>query len=814
MKRLRLQLTSWNGVALGLVALRLAALSAGTGTLAAALHDMVGPLAALIVAASVLVRRPPRPQPWLLLSAGLLSLGLGDIAFESGWGSVTGDSFYVAGLLLLGLSLGQLVATGPGSRAARMLFVDATAVFASAMTVLWFFVFDAKFDALSGSAVARFEVIAFPILDLFLIALAARLALAGAVRAMSYRLLLAGVALGGTCDLFARGLGTNYHGTAWFSGNYYAAYALLAAAALHPSMRELSKVRLPEHDTFTRLRALFLGCSSAAVPIVLIGRHSQLNELHDFAGLALAATFIPLLVGYRLLDLARIARATAAALEGSEELYRRVVEDSRSLICLLDTEGRIVSMSPAAETLTGYTKEEAEGREVWSLLRPEDAVLLPGAFEAAVESGLVGRATVHAKTKTGEDLYLDGSAALVHGYGDRGGDLILAIAHDVTQAARDEAEREALEERLQEAEKMEAIGKLAGGIAHDFNNLLLAIRGYGELAVRGLQTHDLGAAERDIEEVLVAADRATDLTRQLLAFGRRQVLMPELLDLDDLICATAGQLEPLLDPRIELRALPAAAGPVVVHADRGQLTQVITNLALNARDAMPGGGALTIAAAATDGEALLTVADTGIGMSDETAEKIFEPFYTTKHHSGAGMGLATAQGIVHQSGGSIGVKTEPGEGTLFTISLPLVREEPAFDAVAAATVHGAAPSAGTILLVEDTLVVRTVVRAFLEADGYRIFEAERGEDAIALARAHDGSIDIVLTDIVLPGMNGKQMAEELSAERPNVKVLYMSGYTNDPELQAGRLPPRTAFIQKPFTGDELRAALRDLAADC
>ena len=813
MERFRLRSAPSNGVLLGLIALSLAAISADRGTMAAAFHDSIGPLAALTVAASVLVRRPRRRQPWLLLSAGLLSLGLGDVAFESGWGTVAGDTLYIAGLALLTLSLAILVAAGPGHRAARMLFVDAAAVFVAAITVLWFFVFDGKFDSVSASASAGFDFMAFPVLDLFLLALAARLALTGAMRIVSYRLLAAGIAFGSAGDLLWRDLGASGYSTVWVSSSHYASYLLLAAAALHPSMRELLEVRVPEEETLTRLRALFLGCSSAVVPIILATRHGQLrSDVKDATVLALAATLIPLLVGYRLVDLARIARATAAALRGSEELYRSVVEDSPSLICLLDTEARVVFMSPAAEAITGYTIEEAEGQSVWSLLRPDDPPPSIEGFSAIVRDGSAQRSTIHARTKTGDDLYLDGSVALVHGYGDRSGDLLLAIAHDATREVRDAAARAELEERLQQAEKMEAIGQLAGGIAHDFNNLLLAIRGFCELAVRELQTGDAGAAERDIQEVLLAADRAADLTRQLLAFSRRQVLTPELLDLNDLLGETVGLLGPLLGPRIELCVCPAD-GPVRVHADRGQLTQVIKNLAVNARDAMPGGGALTIAASAEGTEALLTVADTGVGMSPATAKQIFEPFFTTKAPTDTGMGLATVHGIVDQSGGRIDVDTERGLGTRFTIRLPLFQEAPGPAAATAPSAGGDAPYCGTVLLIEDTPVVRTVVRAFLESDGYRILEAERGEDALALARAHVGAIDLVLTDIVLPGMDGKQAAEELRAERPGVKVLYMSGYTNDPDLRAGRLPPRTAFLAKPFSGDELRDALRSLDLD-
>jgi len=515
----------------------------------------------------------------------------------------------------------------------------------------------------------------------------------------------------------------------------------------------------------------------------------------------------------RLASERRVERSSNAALEGPLEMFRHVVESSPSLICLLDMDGRVVYMSPAAERISGYAKEEGEGQTVWSLLRPDDPAVLIEAFRTTAGGGIAPHSTIRARTKTGEPLYLDASAALVHGYGDGGSDLVLAIADDATATIEAAAAREELEERLQQAEKMEAIGQLAGGIAHDFNNLLLAIRGYCELAILELPSEGAAAAEKDIREALLSADRATELTRQLLAFGRRQVLAPELLDLNDLIGETVSMLGPMLGPRIELCVVPADRS-VPVHADRGQLTHVITNLASNARDAMPGGGVLTLGTSVAGEEALLTVADTGTGMTPATAKQIFEPFFTTKGHSGTGLGLATVHGIVDQSGGSIDVETERGLGTRFTIHLPLVQEVPEPLLETAPAADDGVPCSGTVLLVEDTPVVRTVVRAFLDAEGYRVLEAERGEDALALAHAYGGPIDVVVTDIVLPGMGGKQAAEELRAERPGVKVLYMSGYTDDPDLRAGHLPSRAAFLQKPFSGEQLRDALRSLDLDC
>jgi two-component system cell cycle sensor histidine kinase/response regulator CckA len=378
------------------------------------------------------------------------------------------------------------------------------------------------------------------------------------------------------------------------------------------------------------------------------------------------------------------------------------------------------------------------------------------------------------------------------------------------------AERSQLETRLRHAEKLEALGQLAGGVAHDFNNLLVAIRGYGELALGRLQRGEEGAAE-DVEGVLVAADRAAVLTRQLLAFGRRQVLNPEVLDLNEVVRETNALLEQLIGDNVELLST-VAEQPVVVKADRGQLEQVITNLAVNARDAMPRGGVLTIQVTTadldpTDGggaprHALLSVTDEGSGIDPATASRIFEPFFTTKGEGGTGLGLATVYGIVAQSGGQVVLETEAGRGSTFSVYLPLSAEElsPARLPPASRGENGTE----TILLVEDDAAVRSIVSTMLSARGYVIVDAADGEEAIMRFESRVRPIELVVSDLVMLGLDGREAIARIRQIEPATKVLYMSGYTGDAIIRSGGLTAGTGFIQKPFSGDELAASIREL----
>jgi signal transduction histidine kinase/ActR/RegA family two-component response regulator len=384
--------------------------------------------------------------------------------------------------------------------------------------------------------------------------------------------------------------------------------------------------------------------------------------------------------------------------------------------------------------------------------------------------------------------------------------------------AADVTERRRLEEQFRQAQKMEAVGRLAGGVAHDFNNLLTVILG----SAKDLARRSGGDPEaRELaEEVLEAGQRAAALTRQLLAFSRQQALRPREIDVNEIVRGLERMLRRLIGADIEIvTRLEEGLGSVV--ADPGQIEQVLMNLVVNARDAMPKGGRLVLSTRevenAPEGDAaravpgphvLLAVSDTGHGMAPEVLAHVFEPFFTTKERGkGTGLGLATVFGIVKQSGGSITVSSKPGVGTTFEVYLPRVgetRESPARERAEAQRSRGKE----NVLLVEDDGPVRAFMRRSLEAAGYRVLEAKVPEEALELARAPELPVDMLLTDVIMPLMTGPDLAVEILSLRPALRVLFVSGYTEDAGLRSGTLPPGQAFLQKPFTGDELARAVR------
>jgi len=386
---------------------------------------------------------------------------------------------------------------------------------------------------------------------------------------------------------------------------------------------------------------------------------------------------------------------------------------------------------------------------------------------------------------------------------------------------RDVSDQRHLEEQFRQSQKMEAVGQLAGGIAHDFNNLLTAILGNSQLLLRDLPPGD--AKRGDVEEIRKASERAASLTRQLLAYSRRQMLQPEVLDLNVVVADMDRMLRRLIGEHI---ALVAVLAPDLgrVRADPNQIEQVIVNLAVNARDAMPNGGNLTVETANVDLDetftqahlgavagpyAMFAVTDTGAGMDATVRAHLFEPFFTTKEvGKGTGLGLATVYGIVKQSDGYISVYSEPGRGSSFKVYLPRI-EAPAA-AAAAAPKTGAARGSETILVVEDEPAVLTLSRRALEAQGYVVLAAADGTDALRVVERHGGTIHLLLTDVVMPGFSGRELADQLAARRPGVRVLYMSGYPGDAVVQHGTLPPGSAFLQKPFSPDGLARKVRDV----
>jgi PAS domain S-box-containing protein len=383
---------------------------------------------------------------------------------------------------------------------------------------------------------------------------------------------------------------------------------------------------------------------------------------------------------------------------------------------------------------------------------------------------------------------------------------------------RDLTDQRRLQQQLVQSQKMEAVGRLAGGIAHDFNNLLTVITSYSDLLLEDLAPTD--PRRSDVEQVRHAADGAAALTRQLLAFSRQQVLAPRVVNLSAVVQSVEKMLHRVIGEDVDLvTSLDPDVG--AVKADVGQLEQVLMNLAVNARDAMPTGGQLTIETANVEHDpdyaraqeaspvrcVMLAVSDTGIGMDEATKARIFEPFFTTKEPGkGTGLGLATVYGIVQQSGGFIWVYSEPGRGTTFKIYLPEVDAPADVEGVAATELPRGTE---TVLLVEDAAAVRAVARQVLERQGYTVLEAPHGDAALALAAAHDGPIHLLLTDVVMPGLSGRQVADQLKLLRPETRVLYASGYTDDAVVRHGVLEAGIAYLQKPFTTGSLARKVRE-----
>jgi two-component system, cell cycle sensor histidine kinase and response regulator CckA len=401
----------------------------------------------------------------------------------------------------------------------------------------------------------------------------------------------------------------------------------------------------------------------------------------------------------------------------------------------------------------------------------------------------------------------------------QGGELI-CVVRDITERKRAEEALRTSEEHLRQSQRMEAVGRLAGGIAHEFNNLLTVVMGHSHLLLTRLA--DDNPMRNQVLQIQEAGRRATELTHQLLAFSRKQVLQPTALDLNVTIHATHAILRPMLSEAIEL-AMELQPGAGWIKADRGQIQQVILNLAMNARDAMPQGGRLTISTAGVQGQgqapagsrpagkyALLRMADTGMGMDDHTREHCFDPFFTTKDRGkGTGLGLATVYGIVSQSGGFIEVASAPGRGSTFDIYLPQV-DPPAGAAAGDIGAAGDAQGSETILLVEDEVLVRNVARGALESLGYTVLEAANGQEALQVSQDCAGPIHLLLTDVIMPGLNGRELAEKVRASRPQLRVIFMSGYTADVASQQDGFQDLGAFLVKPFDQATLGRKVRDV----
>jgi two-component system cell cycle sensor histidine kinase/response regulator CckA len=497
------------------------------------------------------------------------------------------------------------------------------------------------------------------------------------------------------------------------------------------------------------------------------------------------------------------------ARRASEERFRLLFESSPLGIEMFDGAGRVVAANGALLRMLGYEADELRGKHWRDFTHPDDRDLDLDRFGEM----FAHRRSHHELEK--RYLHKDGHAVLVRLTAfapDDAEQFLIGVVEDIT-------ERRELEEQLRRAQRMEAVGQLAGGVAHDFNNLLTAIVSYCDLAAGSLPENADERVRSSIDGIRGAADRASDLTRQLLAFGRRQVLELEPVDVNAVIAEHASMLARLIGEDVDVRlALDPDASTVTM--DKGQLVQVLMNLAVNARDAMPSGGTLTIEtenveldrAPTTTGivsgpHVLVAVSDTGAGMDAETTRRIFEPFFTTKEPGkGTGLGLSTVLGIVEQSGGRVSVYSEPGVGTTFKTYLPAVGTAPRPSAAPAPVARPT--GAERILLVEDNDAVRDPLCSLLADLGYDVVAAAGPVGALTLADADE--IDLLVTDVVMPAMNGRELAEALRPGHPEMKVLYISGYTDDAVIARGIVQPGIAFLQKPFGADRLAAKVREL----
>lgn len=516
-----------------------------------------------------------------------------------------------------------------------------------------------------------------------------------------------------------------------------------------------------------------------------------------------------------------------AALHKSEEQYRLIAENTNDLICVLDVHGNYTYASPSYREVLGYNPESLVGESCFSLIHPDDKKLAEDETVKSIAERIPYRLELRVKHRNGDWKVVETSGNWIcdlRGHPQHG----ILVSRDITKRKKaEESLRESeeklrvSEEQLRMSQKLEAVGQLAGGVAHDFNNLLTVITGYSDLVLARLNETDDNRPK--IEEIKRAALRASSLTRQLLAFSRKQVLQPKLFNLNDLVAEMSKMLQRLIGENIEMTTILGPEAPI--NADPGQLEQVLMNLVVNARDAMPNGGRVTVETSRVEIDeayacthlnvqpgsyVMLAVSDTGGGIDAEIRKHIFEPFFTTKElGKGTGLGLSTVYGIVKQSGGDIWLYSEVGQGTVFKVYLPAAapREH---ETTAVPPVAAIPRGRETVLIVEDEPQIRQLASDCLAHCGYEVLCAADGLEALRLIEQTQQPIDLVLSDVVMPKISGRELAERVSTIRPLTKVLFMSGYTNDAIVHHGVLDGATWFIQKPFALDALARRVREL----
>jgi PAS domain S-box-containing protein len=619
----------------------------------------------------------------------------------------------------------------------------------------------------------------------------------------------------------------------------------LAAITLQPADLILLDVMMPEMDGYTVARTIKGNADTTHIPIIMVtalddrdarmrgltaGAEDFLSKPVDRAELAVRMRNLLRLKAYgdyhdrhsqrlEAVVIARTAEQTqtveehATALRRSEERTNYALGSARMGVWELDMLTDALTWSETMAPVFGLTPEQVPttARAFFALIHPDDRQAVENGFAKATLEGIDFDVEFRVTWPDGSTRWLSGRGRTER---DADGKAVRALGINA-----DISDRKSLEAQFRQAQKMEAVGQLAGGVAHDFNNLLTVILGYSSFVIESFAPQDPRRA--DMEEVILAGERAVALTGQLLAFSRKQVLQPSIVDLNSLVTGVRQLLSRLIGEHVELVSV-LAPDLDAVRADAGQLEQVLMNLAVNARDAMPSGGRLAIETANVELDqsfmrdvlihpgpyVMLAVSDTGIGMSEETKRRLFEPFFTTKEQGkGTGLGLATVYGIVKQSGGYIWVYSEAGKGTAFKVYLPRANRGGEVHQ-RTTTAEAVTPATETVLIVEDEDAVRVLTRRILEKAGYQVFDAQNAQQAEALFEQHRELVHVLVTDVVMPGGSGPQLFTRLAQLCPRLKVLYVSGYTDDTIVHHGQLDPDVELLQKPFTADALNRRIR------
>jgi len=797
------------------------ATAAGTG-LQTGIGALLGLAGVGAVVVGVLLFDPRPRRPWWLLACGQLSFALADVVaatMHSPLGATTFPSvpefLYLAAYPVVTLGFALLVVRRPLG-AGWAVLLDGGILTAGLALLVWVAFADPILISTQLKYLDRTVEVVFLLCDIALIGVVSCLLLGSEARTPAIRLFVLSV--------LAMLIGDGLTGPGTVSANsplalllLFAQYGLWGAAALHPSMAKPARLNVDRGRRMTPMRLTTLVAAGLVAP-ALLAIQGLIHSPVDYLAISLGGTLIVILAITSMADMVQEQTAAAEKQLVLEERFRQTSETLKAIldssplpIVVVDRHRRVLFWSRAAEQLFGYTAAELMGQR--SPIVPPDQSSEGKALMPRVLAGAsIVEQELPSHTKDGRPINVRAHFAPI---ADETGRILGAIS-----LMEDTSELDRLQAELFEARKLESVGRLAGGIAHDFNNILTAILGFADLSLDEPAGTDLTEYVTGIRD---AADRAAGLTHQLLAFSRRQMLQPQVLAVNEVAAGVESMLRRLIGEQVELK-MELDPGAGYLRADRTQLEQVILNLTLNSRDAMPAGGRLIIHTGhhhfsysnrsrpreiAPGDYVTISVSDTGMGMDSETRDHIFEPFFTTKSRGrGTGLGLATTYGIIKQSGGSVLVDSEPGHGSTFRIYFPMVmREEPALGESGARQIGPvqAGQRSGRILLVEDEPGLRDIAQRVLARAGFEVTAAAGPDEAILAAESMTEHIDLLLSDVVMPGMRGPELAIRLSRSRPGLRVLLVSGYAE--EIVEGGRDDLVPFLAKPFSAESLLSAV-------